>query len=33
MEYLKDHYPYLFHLAMRKNPFDSSASVIIGRVV
>jgi len=31
MEYLQDHYPYLFHLAMRKNPFDASASVIIGR--
>jgi len=30
MEYLQDHYPYLFHLAMRKNPFDASASVIIG---
>lgn len=30
MEYLKDHYPYLFSLAMRKNPFDSSASVVIG---
>jgi hypothetical protein len=31
MEYLQDHYPYLFHLAMRKNPFDSSASVVIGK--
>jgi hypothetical protein len=30
MEYLKAHYPYLFSLAMRKNPFDASASVIIG---
>ena len=29
MEYLKNHYPYLFNLAMRKNPFDKSASVII----
>jgi len=29
MEYLKDHYPYLFSLAMRKNPFDESASVIV----
>lgn len=29
MEYLKDHYPYLFSLAMRKNPFDPSASVIV----
>jgi hypothetical protein len=25
MEYLKDHYPYLFSLAMRTNPFDDSA--------
>jgi hypothetical protein len=31
MEYLQNHYPYLFHLAMRKNPFDASASVIIGK--
>jgi hypothetical protein len=31
MEYLQAHYPYLFHLAMRKNPFDTSASVVIGR--
>jgi hypothetical protein len=29
MEYLKLHYPYLFSLAMRKNPFDASASVTI----
>ena len=29
MEYLKIHYPYLFSLAMRKNPFDASASVIV----
>ena len=29
MEYLRNHYPYLFSLAMRKNPFDSMASVII----
>jgi hypothetical protein len=29
MEYLKLHYPYLFSLAMRKNPFDDSASVIV----
>ena len=28
MEYLKDHYPYLFSLAMRMNPFDESASVV-----
>jgi hypothetical protein len=30
MEYLQTHYPYLFNLAMRKNPFDASASVVIG---
>jgi hypothetical protein len=29
MEYLKMHYPYLFSLAMRRNPFDASASVIV----
>jgi hypothetical protein len=29
MEYLKIHYPYLFSLAMRNNPFDESASVIV----
>lgn len=29
MEYLKEHYPYLFSLEMRRNPFDESASVII----
>ncbi len=29
MEYLKIHYPYLFSLAIRKNPFDQSASVVI----
>ncbi len=29
MEYLKVHYPYLFSLAMRKNPFDVSASVVV----
>ncbi|MFA5268781.1 MAG: hypothetical protein WC379_12495 [Methanoregula sp.] len=29
MEYLRSNYPYLFSLAMRKNPFDSSASVVI----
>jgi len=28
MEYLHGHYPYLFSLAMRKNPFDESASVV-----
>lgn len=31
MEYLQGHYPYLFHLAMRRNPFDSAASVVIGK--
>ncbi len=30
MEYLQAHYPFLFHLAMRKNPFDATASVVIG---
>lgn len=30
MEYLKEHYPYLFNLAMRTNPFDTSASVVFG---
>jgi hypothetical protein len=30
MEYLKGHYPYLFSLAMRKNPFDPKASVVVG---
>ena len=29
MEYLKAHYPYLFSLAMRTNPFDPSASAIV----
>ena len=29
MEYLKDHYPYLFSLAMRKNPFDAKARVVV----
>jgi hypothetical protein len=29
MEYLQADYPFLFHLAMRKNPFDASASVVI----
>lgn len=29
MEYLKKNYPYLFSLAIRKNPFDESASVIV----
>jgi hypothetical protein len=30
MKHLKDNYPYLFSLAMRTNPFDQSASVIVG---
>jgi hypothetical protein len=29
MEYLKTHYPYLFSLAMRQNPFDPKASVVL----
>jgi hypothetical protein len=29
MEYLKNHYPFLFSLAMRTNPFDASASVVV----
>jgi hypothetical protein len=29
MKYLKDNYPYLFSLAMRTNPFDQNASVIV----
>lgn len=29
MKHLKDHYPYLFSLAMRTNPFDQSASPIV----
>ena len=29
MEYLKIHYPYLFSLAMRTNPFDRQASPIV----
>ena len=30
MAYLQAHYPYLFSLAMRRNPFDPSASVVVG---
>lgn len=30
MEYLKTHYPYLFSLALRQNPFDPKANVVIG---
>jgi hypothetical protein len=29
MEYLKGQYPYLFSLAMRQNPFDTAASVVV----
>jgi hypothetical protein len=29
MRYLKANYPYLFHLAMRTNPFDRAASAVI----
>jgi voltage-gated potassium channel len=29
MHYLKQNYPYLFSLAMRQNPFDDQASVIV----
>ena len=30
MHYLKDHYPYLFSLAVRTNPFNRDASVVVG---
>lgn len=29
MKYLKANYPFLFHLAMRTNPFDRSASITV----
>jgi len=29
MKYLKTSYPYLFHLAARKNPFDKDASTVV----
>ena len=29
MTYLKEHYPYLFSLAVRMNPFDEKASVVV----
>lgn len=29
MKYTKDNYPYLFSLAMRMNPFDQNASVVV----
>ncbi len=28
MHYQKDHYPYLFSLSMRTNPFDTTASPV-----
>ena len=28
-QYLKQNYPYLLSLAMRQNPFDANASVIV----
>jgi len=32
MRYLKEHYPYLFSLAMRTNPFDQEASPVVEEV-
>lgn len=32
MQHLKDNFPYFFSLAMRTNPFDQKASVIMGNV-
>jgi hypothetical protein len=29
MKYARDNYPYLFSFAMRMNPFDQSASVVL----
>lgn len=29
MRYLNSNYPYLFSLAMRTNPFDENASVVV----
>jgi hypothetical protein len=29
MQYLRQNYPYLFSLAMRRNPFDRNASVVV----
>lgn len=31
MQYLKHHYPYLFSLAMRTNPFDETATPVVHR--
>jgi hypothetical protein len=33
MKHLKENYPFLFHLAMRTNPFDQNASPIIQSLV
>jgi len=30
MKHLKEHFPYFFSLAMRTNPFDQKASVVVG---
>lgn len=32
MKHLKDNFPYFFSLAMRTNPFDQNASVIVGTI-
>lgn len=32
MKHLKENFPYFFSLAMRTNPFDQNASVVIGNV-
>lgn len=32
MKHLKDNFPYFFSLAMRTNPFDQKASVVVGKV-
>lgn len=31
MEHLQEHYPYLFSLALRTNPFDEEASPVVGQ--
>ena len=33
MQYLKNNYPFLFSLAIRTNPFDPAASVVIAAPV
>jgi len=30
MHYLQENYPYLFSFAMRTNPFDETATAIVG---